>query len=167
MGDRVVVMNAGKVEQISAPFELYTRPQSPFVARFIGRNRILPGQLAEVSDGRASVATPLGKFSGVPSFKSAAAQKGQTALVVTPSEYIDIVPAAEKAADPSLEKVKGMVTALEPVGHVIYVSVHLPGMQPMRIEAYRDRIEGRGIENGSEVELRWKPERATIVLGEL
>lgn len=167
MGDRVVVMNAGKVEQISAPFELYTRPQSPFVARFIGRNRILPGQLAEVLDGRASVATPLGKFSGVPSFKSAAAQKGQTALVVTPSEYIDIVPAAEKAADPSLEKVKGMVTALEPVGHVIYVSVHLPGMQPMRIEAYRDRIEGRGIENGSEVELRWKPERATIVLGEL
>ncbi len=31
-------MNHGKVEQISAPYEFYTRPQSLFVAQFIGRN---------------------------------------------------------------------------------------------------------------------------------
>ncbi|MGH1483671.1 MAG: ABC transporter ATP-binding protein, partial [Geminicoccales bacterium] len=36
MADRVIVMNQGKVEQISEPFELYTRPKTPFVARFIG-----------------------------------------------------------------------------------------------------------------------------------
>lgn len=166
MGDRVVVMNSGKVEQISAPFELYTRPRSPFVARFIGRNRIIPGVLAEAADGRASVSTPLGLFSGVPSFEGAATAKGQKAMVVTPSEYIDIVPATDEAAAAELESVEGTVTALEPVGHVVYVSVDLPGMKPMRIEAYRDRIEGRGIENGSKVDLRWKPERATIVLGE-
>lgn len=167
MGDRVVVMNAGKVEQVSAPFELYTRPQSAFVARFIGRNRIIPGELAEVANGRASVITPLGKFSGVPSFKQGAASVGQKAMLVAPSEYIDIVPAHEKAADASLEKAEGTVMTLEPVGHVVYVGVELPGMAPMRIEAYRERIEGRNIENGSKVELRWKPERATIVLGEM
>ncbi|MEM8756065.1 MAG: ABC transporter ATP-binding protein, partial [Pseudomonadota bacterium] len=46
MGDRVVVMNAGRVEQISPPFELYTRPRTAFVARFIGRNMILDGTVA-------------------------------------------------------------------------------------------------------------------------
>lgn len=36
MGDLVVVMNEGRIEQIAAPQTLYERPQSAFVARFIG-----------------------------------------------------------------------------------------------------------------------------------
>ena len=43
LSDRIVVMNAGRIEQISPPRELYTRPSSQFVARFIGSNTILPG----------------------------------------------------------------------------------------------------------------------------
>src|SRR5699024_9027311 len=34
--DRVAVMNAGRIEQYSAPHEVYTSPKSPFVARFVG-----------------------------------------------------------------------------------------------------------------------------------
>jgi multiple sugar transport system ATP-binding protein len=36
MGDRIVVMNEGRVEQIGAPLELYDRPATLFVATFIG-----------------------------------------------------------------------------------------------------------------------------------
>ena len=36
MADKIVVMNAGKVEQIGAPLELYDRPANLFVAGFIG-----------------------------------------------------------------------------------------------------------------------------------
>ena len=36
LSDRVVVMNAGAVEQVAAPRELYARPGSTFVARFFG-----------------------------------------------------------------------------------------------------------------------------------
>jgi len=36
LADRLVVMNAGKVEQIGTPMELYTNPQTLFVATFIG-----------------------------------------------------------------------------------------------------------------------------------
>lgn len=36
MSDRVVVMNHGKIEQIGSPRDLYTRPQTAFVATFIG-----------------------------------------------------------------------------------------------------------------------------------
>jgi ABC-type sugar transport system ATPase subunit len=36
MGDRIVVMNAGRIEQTGKPLDLYRRPASVFVARFLG-----------------------------------------------------------------------------------------------------------------------------------
>jgi iron(III) transport system ATP-binding protein len=41
MADRIVVMNAGRIEQIGTPEEVYERPNSAFVARFIGGSNIL------------------------------------------------------------------------------------------------------------------------------
>ena len=43
LGDRLVVMNAGRVEQIGSPQELYRQPASRFVAGFIGRGNFLEG----------------------------------------------------------------------------------------------------------------------------
>lgn len=41
MCDRVAVMNAGKLMQIGTPHEIYEKPQTPFVASFVGRvNRL-------------------------------------------------------------------------------------------------------------------------------
>jgi ABC-type Fe3+/spermidine/putrescine transport system ATPase subunit len=42
--DRIAVMNKGKIEQIDAPFELYRRPRTKFVAGFIGRTNFLTGR---------------------------------------------------------------------------------------------------------------------------
>jgi multiple sugar transport system ATP-binding protein len=36
MGDRIAVMNAGQIQQVAAPLELYNRPATRFVAEFIG-----------------------------------------------------------------------------------------------------------------------------------
>jgi putative spermidine/putrescine transport system ATP-binding protein len=36
IADKVAVMNKGKIEQYTDPYELYTHPATPFVARFIG-----------------------------------------------------------------------------------------------------------------------------------
>ena len=36
MGDRIVVMNAGRIQQVAAPMEIYDRPANTFVASFIG-----------------------------------------------------------------------------------------------------------------------------------
>ncbi|HKE39300.1 MAG TPA: ABC transporter ATP-binding protein [Casimicrobiaceae bacterium] len=41
MADRIVVMNAGQIEQIGRPEEVYERPNSAFVARFIGGSNVL------------------------------------------------------------------------------------------------------------------------------
>jgi iron(III) transport system ATP-binding protein len=41
MADRIVVMNAGRIEQIGTPEDVYDRPISRFVARFIGGSNVL------------------------------------------------------------------------------------------------------------------------------
>jgi ABC-type sugar transport system ATPase subunit len=48
LADTIVVMNAGRIEQVGSPLELYRAPANRFVARFIGspRMNILPGSLA-------------------------------------------------------------------------------------------------------------------------
>src|SRR5881227_626123 len=43
--DRIVVMNHGRIEQVADPVTLYTRPQTRFVAGFIGRTNLLDGVL--------------------------------------------------------------------------------------------------------------------------
>ena len=47
--DRIAVMNQGRVEQIDAPYALYGRPKTRFVAGFIGRTNFVEGK----SDGDA------------------------------------------------------------------------------------------------------------------
>lgn len=44
--DRIAVMNLGKLEQIDAPYTLYTRPKTRFVAGFIGRTNLLEGRVS-------------------------------------------------------------------------------------------------------------------------
>jgi len=52
--DLIAVMNHGKVEQLGPPEEIYGRPRSEFVARFIGGSNILRGPA--IDDARVSVA---------------------------------------------------------------------------------------------------------------
>jgi multiple sugar transport system ATP-binding protein len=49
MADKIVVMNAGKVEQIGAPLELFDRPVNLFVAGFIGSPAMnfIPGRIED------------------------------------------------------------------------------------------------------------------------
>jgi len=47
MADRIVVMNHGVVEQVGAPMEVYMRPRSPFVARFVGQMNFLEATAGE------------------------------------------------------------------------------------------------------------------------
>jgi putative spermidine/putrescine transport system ATP-binding protein len=54
MADRVAVFNAGKIEQLAAPRELYARPRTAFVARFVGGANVIDDvDLARVVFGRA------------------------------------------------------------------------------------------------------------------
>jgi iron(III) transport system ATP-binding protein len=53
MADRILLLNAGRIEQQGTPEELYSRPQTQFTAEFMGSNNHLPGRVAQLVDGRA------------------------------------------------------------------------------------------------------------------
>jgi len=60
MADRIVVMNAGRIEQIGTPETLYEHPESAFVARFIGGSNLLRvrhvgGQRVEINGRTLSI----------------------------------------------------------------------------------------------------------------
>ncbi|HEX9617829.1 MAG TPA: ABC transporter ATP-binding protein, partial [Anaerolineales bacterium] len=61
IADRVVLIRAGKVEQIGAPQEIYLNPASLFVARFLGLTNLLEGNVRSL-DGRAVVETAIGNI---------------------------------------------------------------------------------------------------------
>ncbi len=53
MSDRIAVFNAGRIEQIGIPAEIYERPATAFVAGFVGTSNIVKGKLAEQVMGQA------------------------------------------------------------------------------------------------------------------
>ncbi len=53
MADRVAVFNAGRIEQLDTPRELYVRPKTAFVAGFVGSANVVESELAERLTGRA------------------------------------------------------------------------------------------------------------------
>ena len=61
IADRIAVMKSGKVCQLGSPHELYLRPQSTFVAGFLGDLNLIPGVIVDEGAHRA-VQTSFGKL---------------------------------------------------------------------------------------------------------
>jgi iron(III) transport system ATP-binding protein/spermidine/putrescine transport system ATP-binding protein len=55
LSDWIAVMNAGKVEQHGTPWEIYYRPNTAFLADFVGAVNLVPGTVSDVRDGKAVV----------------------------------------------------------------------------------------------------------------
>jgi iron(III) transport system ATP-binding protein len=55
MADRVVVMNQGAIEQVGTPSDVYERPETPFVADFLGKVNVL--KATALGGGRYRVGT--------------------------------------------------------------------------------------------------------------
>ena len=68
MSDRIAVFNAGRIEQIAPPNEIYTRPASRFVADFVGESNLLPGRVRggqiEIDDIGGSISDVDGRPEG-------------------------------------------------------------------------------------------------------
>ena len=60
MSDRIVVMRAGRIEQIGAPRDIYRRPRNRFVAEFIGETNLFPVTVDRVEGATALARTAEG-----------------------------------------------------------------------------------------------------------
>jgi len=55
LSDRVIVMNAGKMEQVGTPFEIYNFPQTSFVASFVGTLNTAEAEVVDPTRGLISM----------------------------------------------------------------------------------------------------------------
>ena len=129
MADRIVVMNAGRIEQIGSPLELYDTPANLFVAGFIGSPAMnfIPGQLGEgdfVADDGTHIA-----LAAVP----AGARAGQKLVLGIRSEHFAL---AEEDAALGAE-----ILTIEPTGSETQVVMKLAGQEV--VAGFRERIPAR------------------------
>ncbi len=92
LGDRMVIMRRGHMEQVGTPTAIYTQPATPFVARFLGFTNLLPAQ----HQGN-TVTTPLGPFP-----LQAPSDATELTLLLRP-EAARLAPATEETSEPAAE----------------------------------------------------------------
>lgn len=121
MGDRIVIMKDGLIQQVGAPLEVYAFPQNQFVAGFIGSPAMnfIPctvttrnGSLFFVAPGLA-LPVPAAKAKAMAAYKDKAVTMG-----LRPEDVHETTPqdAANSVFDAKVEVV-------EPIGHEIYLDV--------------------------------------------
>jgi ABC-type Fe3+/spermidine/putrescine transport system ATPase subunit len=143
LSDRVAVMNAGRIEQVGTPLEIYDRPRTAYVAAFIGRANIVP---VDLRGGRVA-ADP-----GI----AAARPDGPAALVVRP-ENLDL------EVDGEGPGWRGRVVFATPHGATVEYEVDVGEGEPLRVVAAR-RVGEPPVAIGAAVRLRARDPAACVVL---
>ena len=121
LADRIVVFNAGRIEQIGTPMELYDTPQNLFVARFIGspEMNIVPAKLQK-KDGRAEIVTAGNIIDVTDRSDLAAIADNSDISAGIRAEHL--FPATAETA-----RIKGKVVHSEKLGEVTIVYFHVGG----------------------------------------
>ncbi len=137
LSDRIAVMNAGRVEQVGRPDEVYEKPRTLFVASFFGDANILPARL----DGRA---TPLLEGGEGDGYIVVRYEK----LAIDPEEPLDYV-------------FEGVVEDVAFMGPVVRIEVRVGGVL---LRSIQPRTDGMRLSRGSRVRVGWRS-RDMWVLG--
>ncbi len=143
MSDRIVVMRDGLIEQIGAPEEVYNRPASEFVARFLGNSNVLPGRVESRDDRAIKVA-----IDGVGTILTEAveeegAAEGDPVRVVVRAEKLQLA-APEAQAEAGTSILPGGVEAVDYQGQAARYFVSVNGHQMQAVNAIDERPFRKG-----------------------
>jgi len=138
MASRIVVLNAGVIEQVGAPLELYHHPSNRFVAGFIGSPKMnfLPGKLVSAAANTAKVALKGGEVEVAVDATRAPAGSA-VALGIRPEHLVLAGSAAASGSADSVGRVRGTVALVENLGESALIYARLPdtdGLTLCRIE---------------------------------
>jgi ABC-type Fe3+/spermidine/putrescine transport system ATPase subunit len=165
LSDRIVVMNAGRIEQVSPPRELYTRPSSQFVARFIGSNTILPGVVKAQQGDHVLLETAFGTLGGT-NRAGVDAHQGRSMSIILPAEAVDLLPSdippEEVQARFGTNAIPCMIERLQIVGHIMHMIVRFSDGQQINVEGHVDKYRDRLTAGGSAF-VAWKSDNATVI----
>ena len=157
MSDRVVVMNAGHIEQIGRAEEIYERPLTEFVAGFIGASNIIEGTVEEINDTDSII-----RFGDVTvAVQCDGVSSGQRVRVMVRPEKIQLSP-----NNNSQESLRGTIEAAVYLGESTQWRVLLDvGQAITALEQNREPFHSDQSRIGQTVAINWEPGSAVILRG--
>jgi molybdate transport system ATP-binding protein len=154
LGDRVAIVDAGRMLQEGTPSDLAAAPRSAFVADFTGAV-VLTGTARGGADGLTHVA-----LDGGGAVTSTDRADGPVAVSVYPWE-IAIEPAGEAPHGSTQNRVAAEVVSVTVVGN--RVRLGLAGPQPLAAEITRASADALGLRPGVRVMASWKAAATRVV----
>jgi spermidine/putrescine transport system ATP-binding protein len=159
MADTVAVMNAGIIEQMGAPAELYENPRSTFVANFLGQSNLIAGRV--VSRAADVVVVDMhGIQVSVPAARCHT--DGDAGWVGIRPEKVLIGEAGSELDAPGNTIPGGVVSDVSFVGVSTQYLVRMPWGQELQVFS-QNTGRTRIFETGDQVELSWRPEYAFLL----
>ena len=113
IGDRLAILENGRIRQVGTPREIYRHPHSRLVADFIGEADIFPGTVRSSENGKAEVSTEIGIFSGTLSVPGWHPKNGDSVFASVRPESWRLL-----ASQPTGNFVKGRVGATTYLGEM-------------------------------------------------
>jgi ABC-type Fe3+/spermidine/putrescine transport system ATPase subunit len=139
-------MNAGVVEQIGPPQEIYGAPRSPFVADFVGLSNFLPGRLRATA-GDISQVEVVGRL--VLARARPELAEGQEVLVFVRPNEIELHPVgqapAQSADDPPSNTFTATVEQVTYLGDRMDYRVRLGSAASLRVQSETRFAEGTAV----------------------
>mgnify|MGYP001176413383 CR=1 FL=1 len=117
LSDRIGIMNEGKLVQVGTPHDLYERPNTRFVADFIGTNNLVEGVVKSASGGGGEVVveTKVGVLRG---FSHASVKAGDRCTVAFRPENVTVL--AKKPSEPDdLNHISGKISFASYLGNTL------------------------------------------------
>src|SRR5262245_52379183 len=159
MADTVAVMNAGVIEQMGAPAELYENPRSTFVANFLGQSNLIEGTIKSRAADVVTVDMH-GIDVSIPVDRAHAA--GDRGWVGIRPEKVLIGGEGEALDAPGNTVPGGVVTDASFVGVSTQYLVRMPWGQELQVFS-QNTGRHRLFETGEQVELSWRPQYAFLL----
>ncbi|MDE0533860.1 MAG: ABC transporter ATP-binding protein [Albidovulum sp.] len=163
VADRVVVMNLGEIEQADSAEEVYARPYSAYVARFMGGHNVLAGAVQSIANGTASIAGPNGWI-----FKlDTGGESISNGRHIFVSVRRDEVTLSSDRSDGE-NSVAGTIRSIEYQGTYYKVTLNLENVEDEFVSHVPDH-EFRGLDasTGSVVTASWTTPRTHLLRGDL
>jgi len=132
---RIAVMEAGRIAQIGSPAEVYERPASRFVARFLGDASLIPVRVTEAGDGLVELAAgESGRRLRARPGATRPWAEGEAGWLALRPERIDVLPPGSAApGEGAANTVEGVVSQVGYAGAMTLLRVQVPGIGELRV----------------------------------
>ncbi|MEU3840574.1 ABC transporter ATP-binding protein [Streptomyces sp. NPDC028635] len=157
MADTVAVMNAGRVEQLGAPSDLYENPQTTFVANFLGTSNLIEAEVDTKSGDDIVLKAGGGKLVLPQARCSAPATAGGKVLVGIRPEKIALTHADDAGSIPEgRNRVTGKIADASFIGVSTQYVIDSPVCDELAVYVQNVERDGRLVP-GADVVLHWNP----------